>query len=103
VRAYKLINVTKLRKNLMKTKTNFTSTAGRQLAEMLAKYIVAKEPLVNRDECIDEIRELVCHYSDLKANAPVSALIKAEDHHRLSRRMSADRYKVRIQEEPAVC
>ena len=83
----------------MKTKTNFQSRSGRLLAEMIARYIVSNEPFANRDECIDEIRELVCEYSDIKAKAPVSALIRAEERHRLNQRAKSARYNIKIQEE----
>lgn len=84
--------------NNKRKNTAFRSIAGRQLAEMLARYIVKNEPTANRDECIDEFRELVCEFSDETAKAPVSALIKAEDLHRLKKRAKEQRYLIHVQE-----
>ena len=84
-------------------KTNFSTKAGYTLARLLAQHIARTERISNRDECIDELRELVCEYSDRQAHAPVSAFIKAEDMHRLKKRATNERYYVAIQEELADC
>lgn len=82
----------------MKTKSNFSNRTGRRLAELLAEHIVRTEMVANIDECIDELRELICEQSDRKAKAPVSAFIKAEDSRRLHQRMDEQRYYVTINE-----
>lgn len=79
-------------------RTCFSTSAGKHLAEMLAMHIVRTEPVANRDECIDEIRELICEHSDRSANAPVSAFIKAEDRHRLTKKRKDNRYLINVRE-----
>lgn len=85
----------------MKKSSVFSTKMGSELAKTLAIHIARTEPVGNRDECIDEFRELVCFYSDSQAKAPVSALIKAEDRMNIKRRSKNERYYVSIHEELA--
>ena len=84
----------------MKTKISHFSTAeGKELAQKLAEHIARTEVFQNWDECIDDLREMLCTLADKKHGIAVSALLRAEDLNRLEMRFIKGRYKVAVQRD----
>lgn len=80
----------------------FSTKLGYELARILADELVAKEPVENLDECIDEFREMICSSVDGKVNACISAIIRGEDIHNATQRIRTHRYHVLVQTDAEI-
>ena len=82
-----------------KRKSHINTQVGRDMVVKLAQHIADTEKLSNWDEVIDEFREELGRIGREKIGGAVSALVEAEDLHRLVKRAEKSRYKVCIQND----